>query len=434
MLRACRIVCASKRGFATVVDASTGFKVAAVDNGQPSSSVTVLLKAGSRYQTKPGVAHTLSNFAFKSTAKRSALGTIREAELYGGVLSSSLSREHLALTAEFLRGDEEYFVDVLASFLAAPKFTRHELSEYVLPAVHSESHAASQSAPTYALELAHALAFRGGLGNSLYADSQATGNITAEDIRDLHARAVGNPSSVAILGTGISAESLAKLFESAVSAHKTSVTPVPSAPAPSATTYRGGSTRIASAHGPQAVFVGFGSTALASVPALHALAAHLNPAPALKWASSAALLASGIPAGVHARSVLLPYSDATLIGVVLEGEDAAGLREGAKAVVGAFKDAAGGKVGREELARAVARAKFQVAAGVEAREGYVGALGPKVLKGETASLQTVLDGIQGVSAASLSQVAGDLVKSKPTYIAIGDVHALPHADEIGLSA
>ena len=27
-------------------------------------------------------------------------------ELYGGVLSSTLSREHLALTAEFLRGDE----------------------------------------------------------------------------------------------------------------------------------------------------------------------------------------------------------------------------------------------------------------------------------------------------------------------------------------
>jgi predicted Zn-dependent peptidase len=65
MLRASRIVCASKRGFATVVDASAGFKVAAVDNGQPSSSVTVLLKAGSRYQSKPGVAHALSNFAFK---------------------------------------------------------------------------------------------------------------------------------------------------------------------------------------------------------------------------------------------------------------------------------------------------------------------------------------------------------------------------------
>jgi ubiquinol-cytochrome c reductase core subunit 2 len=353
-----------------------------------------------------------------------------------------------------------YFVDVLASFLASPKFSRHELSEYVLPAVHSESAAATQSAPTHALELAHALAFRNGLGYSLYADSHATGNITAEDIRDLHAHAVSNPSSVAVLGTGISTESLAKLFETAVSAHKASAkTPVvPSATPVPATAYHGGAARVSSAHGPQTIFVGFGSTASASVPTLHALAAHLNPEPALKWAASSAPVASGIPAGIHARSVLLPYSDATLVGVVLEGSDGAALREGAKAVVGAFKDAAGGKVGKEELARAVARAKFQLAAGVEAREGYVGAFGPKVLKGETASVQGTLEGIQAVSGTGLSQVsklelfcsltmrttrlwfllflqvAGDLVKSKPTYVAIGDLHALPYADEIGLSA
>ncbi|KAH9956736.1 LuxS/MPP-like metallohydrolase [Russula dissimulans] len=448
MLRASRsILCTSKRGFATVVDASSGFKVAAVDNGQPSSSVTVLLNAGSRYQSKPGVAHALSNFAFKSTGKRSALGTIREAELYGGVLSSSLSREHLAITAEFLRGDEAHFIDYLASFLVSPKFTRHELSEYVLPAVHSESSAASQSAPTHALELAHALAFRHGLGHSLYADSQTAGSITAEDVRDLHARAVANPSGVAILGTGIPAETLAKLFDDALSAHNNNSknkTPAPAptaAPAaPPATTYHGGAARFSSAHGSQqqAIFIGFGSTASASLPALHVLAAHLNPAPALKWASSAAPVASRIPAGVHARSVLLPYSDATLIGVVLEGTDGAALGDAAKAVVGAFKDAAatggGGKVGKEELGRAVARAKFQLAAGVEGREGYVGTFGPKVLKGETAGVQAALDGIQGVSAASLSQVAADLVKGKPTYVAIGDLHALPHADEIGLNA
>jgi ubiquinol-cytochrome c reductase core subunit 2 len=301
-----------------------------------------------------------------------------------------------------------YFIDVLASFLASPKFTRHEFNEYVLPAVHAESSAAIQSAPTHILELAHELAFRNGLGYSLYADSETTGTITAEDVRDLHARAVGNPSSVAVVGTGISTESLAKLFESAFSAYKAPVTPVPTAPAVPATTYHGGAARVLSAHGPQTIFVGFGSTASASVPALHALAAYLNPTPALKWASSAAPLASAIPAGVHAHSVVLPYSDATLIGVVLQGKDGAALKEGAKAVVGAFKEAAGGKVGKEELARAVARAKFQLATGVEGREGYVGVFGPKVLKGETANVQAALDGIQGVSGANLSQVSSHL--------------------------
>ena len=41
----------------------------------------------------------------KSTINRSAIGTVRESELYGGVLSSSLGREHLAVTAEFLVQD-----------------------------------------------------------------------------------------------------------------------------------------------------------------------------------------------------------------------------------------------------------------------------------------------------------------------------------------
>jgi ubiquinol-cytochrome c reductase core subunit 2 len=103
--------------------------------------------------------------------------------------------------------------------------------------------------------------------------------------------------------------------------------------------------------------------------------------------------------------VILPYSDATLIGVVLQGgADASALKEAASAVVAAFKNAAAGKVGKEELARATARAKFQLAAGVEGREGYVEAFGPKVLRGEPASVQKALEGVQAVSGTSLSQV------------------------------
>jgi hypothetical protein len=52
------------RSFATVVD-TTSVKVAAVDYNQPTSSVTVLVKAGSRFEPKQGVANALKNFAFK---------------------------------------------------------------------------------------------------------------------------------------------------------------------------------------------------------------------------------------------------------------------------------------------------------------------------------------------------------------------------------
>lgn len=57
---------AARRGFATAVtDAPHGVKVAALDFGQPSSAVTIVAKAGSRFQSKEGVANALKNFAFK---------------------------------------------------------------------------------------------------------------------------------------------------------------------------------------------------------------------------------------------------------------------------------------------------------------------------------------------------------------------------------
>lgn len=54
----------AKKSFATVVEAA-GYKVSAVDNGEPTSSVTILAKAGPRYESKTGVAQVLKNFAFK---------------------------------------------------------------------------------------------------------------------------------------------------------------------------------------------------------------------------------------------------------------------------------------------------------------------------------------------------------------------------------
>jgi ubiquinol-cytochrome c reductase core subunit 2 len=42
----------------------------------------------------------------QATNKRSQIRLVRETEALGGVLSTSLSREHLVLTAEFLKGDE----------------------------------------------------------------------------------------------------------------------------------------------------------------------------------------------------------------------------------------------------------------------------------------------------------------------------------------
>jgi predicted Zn-dependent peptidase len=62
--RVCNVQRVVARSFATAVE-SSGVKVAAVDNNGPTSSLTVLVKAGSRYEPKAGLANALKNYAFK---------------------------------------------------------------------------------------------------------------------------------------------------------------------------------------------------------------------------------------------------------------------------------------------------------------------------------------------------------------------------------
>ncbi|TDL27086.1 LuxS/MPP-like metallohydrolase [Rickenella mellea] len=411
------------RKFATAVDAA-GVKVAAIDHGQPTSSVTVLLKAGSRYDTKHGVAHVLKNFAFKSTNKRSALGTVREAELYGGVLSSSLTREHVALTAEFLRGDEQFFVDVLASYITSSKFTPWELNETVLPVVEAETHAAQSDNAARAIELAHAAAFRKGLGFSVLAPTHS--GITSDDVQAFAASAFSR-GNIAVVGTGIDQGLLTKLVEQNFSSATAS-----SAPTTSPSKYFGGDTRVASQDGVQTVFIGFGTSGAPS-PELAVLAAHLSPKPALKWSKGTSPLATALPPQTSVQTVLLPYSDATLFGLLVQGATVEGVREASKAAAKALKDAAAtGGVKADDLKKAIAKAKFTAANAVEDRDGFISTVGSQLLSGSPSSLDSVFTALDKIESAAFAKATSSLVKSTPTFVAVGDIYGLPHRDEIGI--
>ncbi|PFH50097.1 hypothetical protein AMATHDRAFT_61735 [Amanita thiersii Skay4041] len=408
------------RSFATVAD-TAGVRVASVDHGQPTSSVTILVKAGSRFQPKAGLAHSLKNFAFKSTAKRSALGIVRESELYGGVLSSNLTREHLALTAEFMRGDEQFFVDVLSSFITSAKYTRHEYEEYVRPLVKAEAEAAVFDPSTQAIEHAHALAFRSGLGSSLFAPTHNT--ITVEDIK-LYATSVFTKDNLVVLGTGIDQTTLSKLVERAFASTSSATS------SSQASKYYGGETRVESLSSPQTVFIGFGTTGAPSAD-VAALAAHLSPTPSVKWSQGTSPIAASIPKDSSVQTIHLPYSDATLFGLLVQGATPASVKEAGKVAVQALKSATSG-IKAEELQRAVAKAKFSTATNLDGRFGLVSVLGPKILGGADASVETSLSSFNGVSASSVSKTASTMLSGKPTFVAVGEIGSLPHADELGL--
>lgn len=409
----------SVRRLATAVEA-TGFKVAAADRGEPTASITVIAKAGSRYEPAPGLAHVLKNFAFKTTGAKSALRTVREAELSGGLLSSTLTREHIALTAEFLRGDEQKFGELLAQNVSAARYLPHELTEDVLPVVAAEAAEAAATPAVRALDLAHAAAFRGGLGASLFAPEHA--EFAADDVKAF-ARSAFSAGNVAVVGTGISPEALAQVFQPALK---------DAAPPPArASAYFGGENRAAGpAHGPQVLFVGYGTATPA--PELAVLAALLSPAPAVKWSAGASALAQAIPRGVSVESVLFSYSDAALVGFLVQAHSGEDAKVAAKAAVDALKAAAAKAPSAEELKGAVARARFRAAFAQDTREGLVAALAPGLLGGQSASLESTLSALSGVNAAAVSKAAATLTKAKPTFVAVGNLHELPYPDEIGL--
>ncbi|KAF8170779.1 Metalloenzyme, LuxS/M16 peptidase-like protein [Pholiota molesta] len=407
------------RSFATVVD-SAGVKVAAIDHNQPTSSVTLFVKAGSRFEPKEGVANALKNFAFKSTTQRTAIGTVRESELYGGLLSSTLGREHLALTAEFLRGDAPYFVDVLTSFITSANFTRHEFEEYVAPLVDADTTTVTHDPATRAVDAAHYLAFRSGLGSSLFAPEH--NSVTVNDVKSFASSAF-HKGNIAVIGTGIDQATLSELVQKAFAKAKAAAPT--SAPA---SKYFGGETRLTGNGGPQTVFIGFG-TAGPSSPELATLAAHLSPTPSVKWSKGTSPL-TAVPEGTSAIPVHLAYSDATLFGLLVQGSTVEGVKEAGKIAVSALKAAAQG-IKAEELTSAKAKAKFAAASAVDTREGLVSALGSKIFSDKVTSLDATLSSLDGVNATAFSKAAATLLKAKPTYVTIGEAH-LPFVDELGL--
>lgn len=262
-----------------------------------------------------------------------------------------------------------FFVDVLSSFVTSARFTRHEFDEYVKPLVTSETEAVISNPATRAIEAAHALAFRSGLGSSLFAPANT--DISVADIKAFASSSFAK-GNMAVIGTNIDSSTLNKLVEQSFAgasiAEGAAISP--------ASKYFGGETRLDGHEGPQTVFIGFGTTGGHSAE-IAALVAHLSTTPSIKWSKGLSPIAAAIPGGANVQGVYLPYTDASLFGLLVQAETATAVKEAGKVAVQALKKVAQG-LKEEELKGAVARAKFAAASGVESREGLVNALGAKV--------------------------------------------------------
>ena len=266
-----------------------------------------------------------------------------------------------------------FFAEALGDALTQAKFAPHEYNEEVIPQVAAEYEQAIRDPTTYALDLAHQLAFRTGLGSSLFASPH-----TAVDYKSATAFAhsvLGNPSNIAVVASGVDASSLQSLVGEFF------VSGSPSAPAPSAaSSYHGGEVRVpAAAHSASVAdhfLLAFSGAGLSSVD-LTVLRHLLGGESSVKWSkgsSPLSLLSTSNYISAHAFN--LSYSDAGLFGFMLKAPTAS-MGSLAQSVVAELKKAAGG-VSEADLKKAVAKAKFAAAAEFETRVGKLELAGSQV--------------------------------------------------------
>lgn len=308
-------------------------------------------------------------------------------------MHSTLTRDNLILSADFLPQHQELFIEILADVVKSTKFTQHEYDEAVKPALQAEFNASQQNALIQAIDTAHTIAFRRGLGNSLFSASEHP--VKLEDVK-AYASKVYSADNVALLSTGPSdiSSSLSKYFSGLSSTGQ----------AQSAKSqYFGGEQRLNLPHDGHALpsaFISWGSTSLS--PAHTVLAELLGSGSNIKWNKGLSPLAAIEEADV--KAVNFDYSDASLFGFAVQSSSESNVKKASQKAVEAFKKIAQNGVESTQLQAAIAKSKFNYTLYADSADGWKQINGNGLINNNLKSLDQVLGEFDAVSASSIQQV------------------------------
>nr|CAG8448643.1 14306_t:CDS:2 [Entrophospora candida]CAG8579396.1 11441_t:CDS:2 [Entrophospora candida] len=410
----------------TVTKSKTGITTVSIKDSTPASSVSLVVKAGPRYETinKIGAAHYLKNFAFKNTTNKTAFRITRETELLGGVLAANLTRENLILTAEFLPDNLEYFLGVLSDVIFNTKYEPHEFKE-VKQSVAFERSIAEATPEVLALEAAHEAAFRDGLGNLLFANS--TTKIKSNEDVIAYANKVYTAPNITIIGTGVDHDKLTALTENLFKdiSHAVPATPI-------ASKYFGGEVRLASGNDINHYILAF-EGAPAGTPdfyTLQILRSLLDGDKHTKWGDGITKLSqTANKLDTKTSTFNTGYSDAGIFGVYYSAAKPTSIYSAARATVEQLQHVAKG-VDKDEFQRAFAKAKYSTAISYDTRYSKTVILGSQVLS--SAKIVSASEAVSEYDHIKETDIANRILSSKPTAVALGDIATLPYADALSL--
>jgi len=205
-----------------------------------------------------------------------------------------------------------------------------------------------------------------------------------------------------------------------------------------ASKYHGGEERIAHDSGNSLILAFPGSSSFTAggsyKPEIAVLAALLGGRSSIRWSPGFSLLskaASSFP-GASAATSHYAYSDAGILAVEFTGS-AKAIHGAATEAVKALKSIADGSIGKEDLSKAVALAKYQaLEEGQNIEAGLVSTGAGLIHGGKAFQIDEIGKSVESVSIDKLKAAAKALLEGKATVSAVGDLYVLPFAEEIGL--
>nr|XP_022901987.1 cytochrome b-c1 complex subunit 2, mitochondrial [Onthophagus taurus] len=398
--------------------------VCSAENDSPLSRVSIVFRAGSRYEGADnlGVSHMLRMTAGQSTRNWSNFAIARRVAQSGATLSCTADREVVAYTLEGTRAAVAECLPYLTSVATEQLFQPWEISDQE-KRVRLEL--ATRPPQLRCIDLLHKAAYRKTLGNSLFIAKYNIGKIGSETLQH-YVRQNFTPTRGAVVGLGIDHSKLEQIGQCLkIESCKDEASPAK---------YAAG--EIRSDKGGDMAYVAIASQSAGICQIKEALAfgvlqRALGSGPSTKYGmESASLLrkAIGDIRDPHSVSAInYTYSDSGLFGV-LAAMPAKIAGQITTSVVKTLKSL---KVSDADVNRGKNQYITDILTSNECGRNAIERMGREAaLTGTGQSPCEIIAEIQSVSASDVQAAAQKISSGKLTIAAVGNLHCVPFKDEL----
>lgn len=416
-----------------LADIAKGLKanVHAVDNLSPVSRVAVYVRAGSRYEPDhlPGISHYIRASAGLTTHDSSIFGITRHMEKAGASFKVSSDREFIVYSVNCLRDKLSYVLGFIDDTLHRPEYRSWELVDVVQPRLKEELGRYKNNQGLIANEAMHKAAFRGGLAHSIFAPEHQVTKIKKNDVFEYFEKNYVL-DRMSFVGLGVDEADFSATINEKFRLNGSEYQGVDGS-----TRYVGGEARI-QANFPHTkvnfVVQGSSITDLKSLAALEVLSYLIggNGQAPVKYGAGPQRTLTNVAKSFSPSNKIsvinINHSDTGLFGFSICGPNDS-LKEATKTAVKHVKQILSG-VNENDLKNAKSAAKVRLLIESEDQEAVFNAMGRRHAAGVTG--MSPLDLVEKLHLKDVQTVASNLLKSKPTLVAVGNPRFVPYVDEL----